>query len=253
MRIMYVVPGPMGKTPLGAAELERRGARLREFAFPGTEVDIIDLPVGPASIESAYEEYLSIPATVARIVELEAAGYDAAIIGCFGDPGLDAAREMVRMLVVGPGEASFLAAAALGHRFSVVTIAESIVGATYKQVRAAGVGEKLASVRAIDVPVLDLAKDRDGTLARIVAEGKKAIVEDRADALVLGCMSMGFLGVAEDVSAALGVPVVNPSRTALKTAEAMVAAGLRHSKRAFMTPPKLACGALKDIRELYIS
>jgi len=114
MRLIYIVPGPMGRTPEGKAEVARRGKLLREFAAPRTEVDIVDVPRGPASIESMYEEYISIPATAERILEVEEQGYDAAIVGCFGDPGLDAYRELTDMLVVGPGEASFLAAAMLG-------------------------------------------------------------------------------------------------------------------------------------------
>ncbi|HEY63137.1 MAG TPA: hydrogenase expression protein HupH [Caldilineae bacterium] len=253
MRIVYVVPGPMGSTPEGKAELERRGRLLREFASPETEVDIIDVAQGPASIESMYEEYISIPATAELMMEMEAQGYDAAILGCFGDPGLDAMRELLTMPVVGPGEASFLTAAMLGHQFSVITIMQSVVAPTRWQVRKAGVGEKLASVRSIDVPVLELARDREATLERMIAEGRKAMEEDGADVLVLGCMTMGFLMVAEDMSKALGIPVVNPSRVSLKVAEMLVGARLTHSKRAYMTPPKLAIGKVKGSGELLVA
>jgi allantoin racemase len=66
-------------------------------------------------------------------------------------------------------------------------------------------------------------------------------------------MTMGFLGVAEELSDRLGVPVVNPSRWCLKMAEAMVGAGYRHSKRAYMTPPKLALGLVASNRDLLVS
>jgi proline-specific peptidase len=68
----------------------------------------------------------------------------------------------------------------------------------------------------------------------------REVVDAGADTIVLGCMSMAFLGVAEDLSAELAIPVVNPARTALKTAELLVGSGLTHSRRAFPTPPKLA-------------
>ena len=189
MRIIYVVPGPMGRTPEGAEELARRGRVLREYAAPGTEVDIIDVPRGPASIESMYEEYISIPATAERVLEAEEEGYDAAIVGCFGDPGLDAFRELTEMLVVGPGESSFLAAAMLGHSFSVVTVTASVIASTKREVRNAGVGDKLASVRVVETPVLELARDRGATLDKLVAEGRLALEVDGADTLVLGCMT----------------------------------------------------------------
>ncbi len=112
MKVVYVVPGPMGRTGEGRAEMERRLALLRAYAAPDTEVDIVDVDEGPASIESLYEEYLSIPTTVEKMIEAEKEGYDAAILGCYGDPGLDAVREVTeRMVVVGPGEAGVMAGA----------------------------------------------------------------------------------------------------------------------------------------------
>ncbi len=56
--------------------------------------------------------------------------------------------------------------------------------------------------------------------------------------LVLGCMSMGFVGVSEDLQKRLEIPVVNPVAAALKTAETMVALGLAQSRLAYPTPPK---------------
>jgi allantoin racemase len=98
-----------------------------------------------------------------------------------------------------------------------------------------------------------LAEDKERTTRKLVEEGRRAIEEDRADTLVLGCMSMGFLGVAEEMSEVLGVPVVNPDRISLKTAEALVGAGLRHSKLAYMTPPKVASGAARSAEDLLVS
>jgi len=38
----------------------------------------------------------------------------------------------------------------------------------------------------------------------------------------------------------VGVPVVNPVYAALKMLEALIGAGLAHSKRAYPIPPKMA-------------
>ena len=83
----------MSKTSMGKTEMTRRENLLNRWAFEGTTVKVVDVPNGPASIESAYEEALCVPATVELIAQCEAEGYDACIIGCFGDPGLEAARE----------------------------------------------------------------------------------------------------------------------------------------------------------------
>lgn len=253
MKIIYIVPGPMGRTVEGRKEVERRGQLLREYAGPGTEVGIEAVLEGPASIESMYEEYLSIPATARRAVELEREGWDGLILGCYGDPGLDAMRELVSMPVIGPGEATVLVAASLGHRFSIITVVESFVPAMARQMRNVGVGEKLASVRAVDIPVLQLHEDRQRTIEAVVEAGRKAISEDRADTLIVGCMSMGFLEIAEAAGSELGVPVLNPARVSLKFAEALVGAGLAHSRRAYMPPPKLASGEAGSVLDLFHS
>jgi allantoin racemase len=240
----------MGPEPEGSAELNRRVSLLRQYAAPGTEVAIGDVQAGPYSIESVYEEYLSIPATVRRAVALEEEGWDALILGCYGDPGLDAFRELVSIPVVGPGEATALVAASLGHRFAIITVTKSVIIPMERQIRNVGVGDKLASVRAVDIPVLRLNHDREHTKEAILAEGHRAISDDRADTIILGCMSMGFLGIAEELAAMLGVPVLDPSRVSLKYAEALVGAGLSHSRLAYMLPPKLASGEAATASDL---
>lgn len=241
MKVVYAVPAPMSRTPLGLQEVDRRGDLLRQWAMPGTETAIWDASHGPASIESAYEEYLSVPAGAELVVRAEQQGYDAAIVGCLGDPGLDALREVSqRMPVVGPGEASCHLAAMLGERFGIVTIAHGVVNPLRHLVARAGLADRLAGIAVIDVPVLALSEDRTDTVSRVVEAGRDLITRHDADTLVLGCMSMAFLDMAGEVEAQLGVPVVNPAKAALHTAETLVGCGLSHSKRAYPTPTKLA-------------
>ncbi|HXF82490.1 MAG TPA: aspartate/glutamate racemase family protein [bacterium] len=239
MRLLYILPGSLSQTELGLREIDRRLGILRRLAAPGVQVEITDVPEGPSSIESAYEEYLAVPGTLRKVQEAERAGVDAAIVGCFGDPGVDAARELTEMLVIGPAEASMLFACALGHRFAVITVLESVVAPLRHLARRVGVAEKLAAVRAVDIPVLELGRDRARSVARMAALGQRAVAEDGADVLVLGCMSMGFLEAHAEIAAAAGVPVVNPVYAAVRMAEALHGAGLRHSKRAYPLPPKL--------------
>jgi allantoin racemase len=252
MRIRYILPAPLGRTPAGAAEMARRGTKLAEFASPGTLVDICDVQRGPASIESRFEEYVSIPATAERVLEAAANGIDAVIIGCFGDPGVDAYRELTRMLVVGPAQVSFCAAASLGHRFSIITPTSSLVSSTRNLVEHYGLSGRLASVCSLNTAVLDLGKDRGATVEKVVCVGRAALEQDGADTLVLGCMSLGFLDIAEEVSQILGVPIVNPSRLSLKAAEALVGAALTHSKLAFMQPPKMQSGLVQRASDLIV-
>ena len=89
------------------------------------------------------------------------------------------------------------------------------------------------------MPVLDVARNREPVLDRLEDVGRAAMREDRADVLVLGCMSMGFLGITDELTKRLEIPVVNPVTAALKTAEMVVSMGLAHSKAAYPVPPKM--------------
>ena len=238
-RILYLVPGPLSRSR-GVEELERRRSRRQKWAFAGTEVGIAENLDGPASIESAYEEYVSIPGSLELAAAAEADGVDAIVLGCFGDPGLDGFREILSVPIVGPCEASMHVAAQLGHSFGIVTVLDSVVAPLRKLVRAAGLDSRLATVVACDVPVLELGDESYDA----VRAGCEAAIAAGADTLILGCMSMAFLGVSERLSDEVGVPVLNPARTALKTAEGLVSAGLAHSKRAYPVPPKVVAGTV---------
>lgn len=251
MRILYAVPGPMSRSRLGDEEVRRRGGRLQDWASSDTTIDIRDTPRGPASIESAYEEYLSVPEAAGLVVRAEEEGYDAAILGCFGDPGLDALREVTtRAVVVGPGEAAFHVAAMLGERFGIVTVTQGVVNPLRHLAARAGLAAMLAGVAVVDTPVLDLGEDMDKTLDRMTEAGRGLIEQRDADVLVLGCMSMAFMDVTAELERRLDVPVINPAKAAVKTAEALVGCGLRHSKRAYPLPAKLSAGTAGNLAEL---
>ena len=77
---------------------------LSPAARPDTELSLVSLDKGPASIESRYESALAVPDVVAKIVQAEQDGMDAVIVDCMDDPGVEAGRELVSIPVVGPAE-----------------------------------------------------------------------------------------------------------------------------------------------------
>ena len=217
-----------------------RQEKLQAFLSPGVELETRSDYGGPESIESMWEEYLSVPGTMDLAVRLEREGFDAIIPGCFGDPGLDGIREIVSIPVVGPGQAGMTVAAMLGHRFSIVTVVENIIRPLENLALLHGYASKLASVRQIGIPVLELNNDPDYTYHRAIEVCRETIEKDRADVLVMGCGTLSFR--SEELAAELGVPVVNPLRAALRMAELYVSSGISHSKRSYPTPRKIAEG-----------
>jgi allantoin racemase len=239
MRILYQLTSPMERTVLGKEEVERRRAFLQAKAAPGTEVLVWSNTTAPPSIESAYDAARSVPALLDLVHRAESDGVDGVIIGCFSDPGIEAAREIATVPVIGPGAASMHLATQLGTRFSIVSPLAGNQGRARARMRELGLEPCFASVRGMGMSVLDLARDREGALERIAQTGRQAVEEDGADILVLGCMSMAFLDLTLEVQRRVGVPVVNPVIAALKTAEMTVLMGLAHSELAYPQPPKM--------------
>ena len=210
---------------------------LASVVAPGTELTVVNPVHGPVSIESAFDETLCIPPTLALIRQAERDGYDAAVIACFSDPGLHAARELVSIPVIGIAEATLHVAAQLGYRFTITTTFPKRVPSKYEQVKLAGLEAKLASVRPLNMTVLDMDREPERTKARLIEVCEAAAREDGAEVVVLGCA--GLAGYAADVERATGMKVLDPTPVAVKTAEMLVGLGLRHSKRGlFHQPPE---------------
>jgi allantoin racemase len=224
---------------------EERRRYLQEAASPGVSVEILRdfeaRSTRPDTVESLYDEAILAPWTVEMAVEAERQGFDAVVTGCAGDPGVEAAREMVSIPVIGPGQAGMHAAAMLGYRFSVLSPLHSTVGPTRALVRHIGLQERCASVRSVNCSVAALREGRPETFEAVLAVARHCIDDDDADTLVLCCASLShtFGGRLAD---ALPVPVVNVVRVSVRMAEMLVGSRLAHSKVAYPTPPGVTPG-----------
>ena len=224
------------------------GESARAVAAPGTTVTAVNPDMGPASIESHYDEALSVPGLLAEIARAQAADppADGFVVACFGDPGLDAARELADGPVIGIAEAAMHAASFLGRGFAVVTTLARTTGRAWDLAERYGMTRFCRTVRACEIPVLALEDPASDAFAAIVAESRAAVAEDGAEAIVLGCAGMADL--AARMTAAVGVPVIDGVAAATKTVEGLVAMGLRKAGHGeFAAPlPKPYTGLLAD-------
>ncbi len=214
-------------------------------AHPGVLVEAVNPAMGPASIESHYDEALSVPGILAEIAAGEEDGAAGYVIACFGDPGIDAARELAAGPVLGIAEAAMRAASCLGRAFSVVTTLDRTRGRAAELVDRYGMRSVCRSVRACDLPVLALDSD-PGAPARVLAECRAARDADGADVIVLGCAGMADLCAA--LSADLGIPVIDGVSVATAAVAGLAGLGLRGSGRGEYAPPlrKPYTGLLRD-------
>jgi len=207
----------------------------RSITSSGTQVDVVCLDRGPVSIECAADDVNAAPYMLDEIKKAEKEGYHAVTIDCAMDPSPRAVKEITRLPVVIGGEASRALALLLGDRFSVITVLPNTAKVIEANIVASGLESRCASVRSAEIPVLEL-NNYGKTKRRLLVEAKKAIQEDGAEVIVLGCTGMAKL--AKELQSELGVPVVEPATAAIKIAEILVQMGLTQSKLSYPPPPK---------------
>ena len=219
MKICYL--GPVERQPI-----------LQEYASANVTVEARH-PGVRSALESVYDEYAEIPAQLDEIRRAESDGCHAVIIGCFGDPGIEAAREIVTIPVVGLGETSLTIASMLGTRLGVVTPLQRLLPATLRQIRAAGLSSRLACIESAELSIRAIRDNPEEAFSYILAAAGRCYANG-ADSLALACGSMSFY--AERLQAELGIPVVHGLRVAVRFAELLVSTGLTFSKRSYPRP-----------------
>jgi allantoin racemase len=211
----------------------------RQFTAPDTEVEVVNIQKGAASIESEYDDVLNAPDIVRFTVQAEKDGFDAVFVTCFGDPGVDAARELVKIPVVGGFQPAVLTACLLCGQFSIVSVLPTVVPMIRNLARKQGVTENIASIRYVNIAVLDLS-DSSALHKNLVDESVKAVMEDGAEGIILGCT--GMLGLAKSVEEELvrkniPVPVIDPTGAAIGFLQALHRNSITHSRRTYHSPP----------------
>jgi len=227
--------------PLGTSVFDATiGAELNRVKRPTTEVEVSSLKRGPHHLEyHAYEAWVT-PDVLTTVVAAEREGFDAAVIGCFYDTGLRAAREVAtRIAVAAPCESALHIATTLGDSFSVIVGRRKWVPEMRDNVTRYGCRERLASFKVVELGVHDFQSDPRRTEERLTRAAHDAVANDGAEVVVLGCTAE--YGFFESLQDAIGVPVVDATVAPFKYAEMLADVaelGWRPSKiGGFATPP----------------
>ncbi len=218
MRICVINPNTTSSMTELMAEV------ARSAAAPDTEIVAVTSSMGPASIESHYDEALSVPGLLSAIMADRASTRrsDAYLIACFGDPGLDAAREVACAPVLGIAQAAMHLAVLSGGGFSVVTTLSRTVSRAEELTHRYGVAGLCRGVHACDIPVLELESNPD-TEAILIDACARALAGDGSESVVLGCGGMADL--AARISAKIGAPVIDGVAAGVRLLEALVPIG----------------------------
>ncbi len=217
-------------------------AILNQVVNVKTQLEYRSLGTGPEHLQYKFYRAAILTQLLAMIKQAENEGFDAVIVGCFLDPGLEEGREITEnTLVVGPGEASIHIAATLGNSFSVLVTHRNCIPEMEAHLKNRGLWDRCASFKSVEIGVLELQQDKEATLRRFRKAAEEAIAQDRAEVIILGCT--GAHGFFKRLQEDLGVPVIDSGIAAVKYAEFLVEIknrfGWKHSKiGAYETPPK---------------
>ncbi len=223
-----------------------------KYALRSTTVKVISPDSGPKSIEGVFDEALSILGTIKTFSDLEK-DYDGFIIACYSDHlAVSAIREITDKPVVGIAEASINIACSLGGKFSIVTTNDRWKPLLLDAVEKYGVASRCSSVRTTGMRVSELEElDEDKVRRLIEDEIWKAIKEDDAEVICLGCA--GMTGFDKELQEKTGIPVLDGFACAVKLLELYDQYGISHSKRKLYSTPSIKelTGLSKDFMSFY--
>ncbi|MFU0507416.1 aspartate/glutamate racemase family protein [Pseudaminobacter sp. NGMCC 1.201702] len=211
------------------------GNAARKVANRDTEIVALTPRFGAESIEGNYESYIAAVA-VMDCVRHYPGSFDAIIQAGYGEHGREGLQELFDVPVVDITEAAAATALFLGHQYSVVTTLDRAVPLIENRLLLSGLDRKCASVRSTGLAVLELESDPEGAMTSIVREAQRAVADDHAEVICLGCGGMAELD--RRVQEATGVPVVDGVTAAVKIAESLVHLGLKTSKIRTYAPPR---------------
>ncbi|MFO7962427.1 MAG: aspartate/glutamate racemase family protein [Desulfobacterales bacterium] len=202
----------------------------RQVAGEGTEIEVHHVKYSSYAFNASYLEMLNSVWIIDGIIEAEQKGYDAAVIGCGNDPGLQEARQAVDIPVVGPTEAAMLLACSLGSKFGVITVMDEFVPVCERNIRNYGLGVRVAG----PVKVYQMGENPFKALFDMVENPAsinpqfdslcRQCIENGAEVIIPACASLSpatsLLGYKTVPDA--GVPVIDITQAAVKLAENLV-------------------------------
>jgi len=192
MRIAVLAPWT---DPTGDFVKLFRGLLENEVDMTGIEIVALDSMPEPvvyrADMSPAASSFDALPFCIPEVMKkakaLEEEGFDAIVNACVLGPGSPQAAQVVDIPVLDPGEVAMHVASMLGHKFSLLVPGKSAVRGFQDNIKKYCMEEKLASILLTDVSPASYAAKEKETMQVIFDLSRKAIEEDDAAVIVLGC------------------------------------------------------------------
>lgn len=177
----------------------------------------------------------------------EKEGFDALIPSCHLGPAVEEGRTLVKIPVLSVACVGMHLSAMLGDKFSIIAITQGMRRAWLHKAVEYSCEKKLASVRCFDVGPdyvdklqrygeLGPTKEVTPELQKTLEEAIKAIEEDDATVIMLGCGGLTWMGdrLADLLeNKGYNITVVNPLPLTIEMAKILVKSKISHSPLAY--------------------
>ncbi len=179
----------------------------------GIGIECVTLPEGPFGIETDEDISSVISLFQARISSLPQ--FDADVIACYSDPGLEECRNMTDKSVLGIQRSALETAISIGNCIGVLALSAQSIARHLSYIEALGFTKQFVGELPLDISV-DEATNDSTTVRKIISQGRRLIDEFDVDGLILGCAGMAAHRQAAE--AALQVPIIDPTQAAVNQA-----------------------------------
>lgn len=260
--LQHVEPKEIELLPQANVIWEAMERFVKKVVRPDTEVTQRWIDRGTIATPNFYFEMYNNLGIVEGVIQAEKEGYDAVVICCAVDPGLQESRSVVNIPVIGITESSYCIASMLGQRAAVVTVFKELIPTIEQKLRWYGFESRTIRNR----PVRSWESTWDECVEQFIDPNKSCIpkfdavarecIKDGADVIINGCgwtgpafTLAGYKQVKDSV-----VPIINPVAVGLKMAEALAelqkSVGLAKSQSTYIPAPEELFVRLRRVYEL---
>ena len=197
--------------------------RYVPFAHSSTELHGVDLSdAAPKEVTAENTPQL----VVERALRAQEEGADACIVDCFYEAGLEESRAVLKIPIIGAGEAAMLFAYGLRAPFAVLTSDQEGIAVVPEHARRYGFDSRLHSVVSIDLPWQEIPERPEEALSKM--EEEALMLDSTVQTVVIGCTDLAAMSrpLQDNLMAKnRDIKVVNPIAAAIGLAEMRVALG----------------------------
>ena len=190
-----------------------------------------------------------------KIMQAADQGYDAVAIGCFLDPAMQEAREVVSIPVIGLGETSMLMACMYGYKFSGIAFHAKQAqyydrkafeyGLAARHIPFGNLGIDFTQVQGAFTDPKEMTENFLKESRRLAAQG--------AEVILAACATVNAIIRRENITEVDGALIMDCNAVLLKTAEAVAelhqSIGLTSSRKMMYQGPQQ--GAIEKWKKIY--